>query len=288
MTSPVTILMSTIKYSNDLLRNLLRSWNFKNLQSNKEIQQKTSISDTSLYFDFCTLASKDNQVFAKFRSCRQYQEILEHVDFNLGKKYLGLAIENGFSIQEVKILVDEDFGAPPRFSYGGIGRVSPTQLRYAKVLSEIEMLFGKLDGVNIVEIGVGYGGQAAQILLRHNVNSYLLVDLAPVVDLATKYINKRIKIDSDILSKNIPYSQIDLLISNYAFSELSREIQEEYFEKYILNSKCGYVIFNQFRISGWDSWTADEFLSRKSGSRVTDEIPLTAKENVLIVWGGQL
>lgn len=288
MTPPQITFFRRLVFLSDLFRNQVRSWNFKKFESGNEIKKKTSISDTSLYFDFCTLAGEDDQVFAKFRSCRQYQEILEHVDFNLGKKYLEVALENGLSLQEVKTLVEEDFGAPPKFSYGEIGRVSPTQLRYTKVLSEIELLFGNLSHANIVEIGVGYGGQAAQILHRHRVDSYLLVDLAPVVNLATRYIKKRVKIDPSILTRAVPSSEVDLLISNYAFSELTREIQEEYFERYILNSKSGYIIFNQFRIPGWDSWSAEEFLTRKSGSKITSEVPLTAKDNVLIVWGSKL
>ena len=145
----------------DWIQNSYNSWSFSESPPSSLSQgNRTSISDDSLYSHFCKVASESEEVFSKFRSCRQYQEILEHVTYDLGKAYLAETLKNGFTIAEVKQLVEENIGRPPRFNYIGIGKVSPTQLRYAKVLGEIELLFGDLDGFNVVEIGVGYGGQA--------------------------------------------------------------------------------------------------------------------------------
>jgi hypothetical protein len=268
-----------------MIQNRFRSWNFSPSRTVGDSIEKSSISDNSVYVDFCRLAVENDEVFRKFRSCKQYREILEHVTYDLGWKYLDEALRNGLSLKEVTMLTQENIGSPPRFTFKEIGKISPTQLRYAKVLSEIEVLFGHLTELNIAEIGVGYGGQAAQTLLRHKVNSYLLIDLPPVTELAVKFIQNRVNVDPAILTREIASSEIDLLISNYAFSELTRVIQEHYFKKYILESKRGYIIFNQFKIPNWDSWSWEEFLSRKKGSKILPEVPLTASGNVLIVWG---
>ena len=43
--------------------------------------------------------------------------------------------------------------------YKDVGHVSPSSLRYAKVLSDILVLFKKKKFKKIAEIGTGYGGQ---------------------------------------------------------------------------------------------------------------------------------
>ena len=67
---------------------------------------------------------------------------------------------------------------------GGIA-VSPTTLRYLKVANDLETLFSSLDGLRICEIGVGYGGQCRVLDAMFAVKSYTLVDLRPVLELAS-------------------------------------------------------------------------------------------------------
>ena len=54
---------------------------------------------------------------------------------------------------------NDRYGKPETCSYGEHGLFSPTTLRYIKVASDISQLFGSLDGLRIIEIGSGYGGQ---------------------------------------------------------------------------------------------------------------------------------
>jgi hypothetical protein len=77
----------------------------------------------------------------------------------------------------------------------------------------------------------------------------------------------------------------DLLISNYAFSELHREVQEMYWERVVRNSSRGYVTYNHIAPPEAKSLTASEFAARIPGARVLPEFPLTHPANVIVVWG---
>ena len=79
----------------------------------------------------------------------------------------------------------------------------------------------------------------------------------------------------------------DLLISNYAFSELNKFVQDIYLEKVILNSKSGYITWNGEGRKIWDTdgYGVDELLSKIPNSKIIPETPLSAEGNVVIVWG---
>ncbi len=100
-------------------------------------------------------------------------------------------------------------------------------------------LFKQLDNLNICEIGVGYGGQCRIINSVTSPNRYTLVDIQPALMLTQRYL------DNYILSSIVTYKTMneleiqkyDLVLSNYAFSELPRSVQDVYLNKIILNSK---------------------------------------------------
>jgi hypothetical protein len=77
----------------------------------------------------------------------------------------------------------------------------------------------------------------------------------------------------------------DLVISNYAFTELRREIQEVYLNKIILSSAAGYITYNDINPTDFRSFSRDELLIKIPGSRVIEELPLTHPKNCIIVWG---
>lgn len=79
----------------------------------------------------------------------------------------------------------------------------------------------------------------------------------------------------------------DLLISNYAFTELPRGFQDVYLKKVILNSKKGYITYNDINPASFNSYKRDELLSIIPDSSVMEERPLTDKNNCVIVWGHQ-
>ena len=66
--------------------------------------------------------------------------------------------------------------------------------------------------------------------------------------LSKKYLSKFDELNDRVQSLTLEeldeIDGIDLLISNYAFSEVSLDIQEEYYEKVIKKSKRIYMVFN--------------------------------------------
>jgi hypothetical protein len=75
------------------------------------------------------------------------------------------------------------------------------------------------------------------------------------------------------------------VISNYAFSELTRELQDDYLERYILKSKRGYMIYNHINPPEFKSYSALDFCELVPGAEIIEEVPKTDNTNVLIIWG---
>lgn len=77
----------------------------------------------------------------------------------------------------------------------------------------------------------------------------------------------------------------DLLISNYAFSELTRGVQQMYVERLISGAAHGYLTCNFISdLQGIDSFSEAELLGMRTGSRMIPEEPLTHPANKVLVW----
>lgn len=276
-----------LRVSFDELLNQFKQWEWKRNTTNSLANTGTSLSDGTEYVDICRDAFLSDSVFKKYKACIQYREILEHCTYELGLEYLLFIRNNEQVMTNLADVNHRESGNPFRYFYPGIGRVSPTQIRYAKVFQDLTHLFGSLETMQISEIGVGFGGQASQILNAYSNLTYRLFDLEwPAllsrknIGLATKKSNNSVVIADWELA-----SQSDLLISNYAFSELTRVTQDIYVKNVIKNSKRGYIIFNHLHDPNSDSYTADEFAASINGAQILKESPLTHPGNVLIVWG---
>jgi putative sugar O-methyltransferase len=180
-------------------------------------------------------------------------------------------------------------GKPRTFYFEEIGRISPTTLRYIAVATDIRREFGNSNLKRIVEIGGGYGGQAA-ILRRLNMwEEYFIFDLPEVQVLIQRYLSfiGIGMIDFPKISTLDSY-EYDLVISNYAFSELPRKIQDIYLEKVILKARRGFMLMNSGKnnVTGRsDGKISVEELQRIIPNlRELPEIPLTSPDNYLLVW----
>ena len=248
---------------------------------------KTSISDDNVFPRFALNASENNKIFSNFRQSSELISILEHVSSKQGEQYLQYIIENKyFSIQEIKDFCSESVGNPAKINYDLIGIASPTTLRYIKVLGDLEMYFGNLSNYIMTEIGIGYGGQARLITSKFKPKKYNLIDLDEVLKLGKKYLETSTTYKSfNYISGNTAENLVsDVVISNYAFSELTRSVQDEYFEKIIKNSKNGYVTYNKIHPEYFDSYSIQEFVDRIPNAKIVDEIPLTHPDNKLVIW----
>lgn len=253
--------------------------------------EETSWTDGTGYAEFCKLASVDEQLFASFKRHPAYTPILEHVSFQQGLEYLSIFQEvtpEYFCFLE-SFRLNDRIGNPEVFNYGDFGFFSPTTLRYMKVISDLKIHFGSLDDKDVIEIGGGYGGQCFVLSKVCKFRSYTIVDLPEVIPLIRKYLDL-LGVDhvtcvspDEFWGKNV----YDLVISNYAFSECFRDMQNFYMNKILLRSRCGYLtcnndpsfkgimakeeLINQFKFSDIDCC---EF----------SEKPLTGPNNYFLIW----
>ena len=253
---------------------------------------QSSISDTLQYRNACQMAALDDLFFNSFKRNPEYNAILEHVSEIQGQQYKqhldAYFSDYLFKLKQFK--ENDKHGSPIVFEYKGIGRISPTTLRYIKVLSDLKQIFGSLDALNVIEIGVGYGGQCKIISDFFNINKYYLVDLDEALNLTDKYLKKlnvkNVKVVRPLEITTLD-KKFDLVISNYAFTELSRSTQELYLNKILLRSSHGYMTCNfvseDFII---DSFSLNELEQRLSifNIRKLEEFPLTHKDNTILLW----
>lgn len=248
----------------------------------------TSISDNQRYPQVCLRAANDYRVFNSFRQNQDYTQILEHVSHDAGAAYLDEIKKRSDVFGALPDIAQNDaHGGAVLHSYPGIVPISPSTLRYAKVLCDLYGLFGSLNKFSIAEIGVGYGGQCRAMNATSSPTRYTLIDLQPVLQLAQRYL------DHYVLHSPLVYStmnelatcEYDLVISNYAFTELTRSVQDVYLARVILPSARGYITYNQISPDSFRSYTSDELLELIPGSVRINEVPLTHPLNCIIAWG---
>ena len=248
----------------------------------------TSLSDNQRYPQACLDAASDYAVFNNFRRLPDYNAILEHVTEAEGAEYLQLVAEDKALLAAIdEFRANDDWGNPRVYDYPEVGLISPTTLRYIKVLGDLKRHFGSLDNLRIAEIGVGYGGQCRVINAYYSPAEYTLIDIQPALALAQRYLDNYILHSRTIYHtmNQLAEANYDLVISNYAFTELPRTIQEVYFRKVIAPSRRGYITYNQITPPEFNSFTADELLGMLPGSQRHDEVPLTHPGNCILVWG---
>jgi putative sugar O-methyltransferase len=268
----------------DEFKNRANSWDV----SVQDWRISGSLSNTQSYLTVCQAALTLEDSFSKFRSCKSYRKILEHVPPRTGEKYLRQLKKTELPFQTLKNLVPQiNLGGPATYHFHGLGSISPTSIRYAKVHNDIRKLFGELTDFKILEIGCGYGGLALQMMNGESLRSFEIADLEVVEQLAEKYVLRINPETRNVLkiARQNKHEEIDLVISNYAFSELTRELQDEYLRNYILKSKRGYMIYNHINPVEFESYSALDFCKIVPGAEIIQEIPKTDKTNVLIVWG---
>jgi hypothetical protein len=251
----------------------------------------SSISDDNDYPRFCELAATDDVVFARFRRSAIYMQILEHLSREEGAEYLRELESDLPMLNDLRSLLGPgDIGGPRVYRYPGIGMASPTTLRYIKVVADLARLFGDLNDFRIAEIGVGYGGQARAITTAWTVARYEAYDLPSILDLARRFLTTA-GVEATIFGfhdgRDPEPSEPDLVVSNYALSEVRREVQDLYLKKVVQGAPRGYLTYNHISPPELRSYAADEIVAMIPGAHTIPERPLTAPGNVIVVWGDQ-
>ena len=273
----------------------LRNLTTRNIRHISVFSQDKIRSDSQVAFyerAISKFLSKKSKL-RRFRRAYDYREILEHLDYEDGKKYLDLINKTKkYSVDEInQFKLNDIFGSPRKFHYPNLGYISPTTLRYIHVATDIHSRFKMSQIKRIVEIGAGYGGQISILnsMDVKRINEYFIFDLPNVQTLIRQYLSHIRLMEVNYLNIEVfRKREFDLVISNYAFSELPLELQKKYLEKVLMSSKNGYLLMNSgaHNTTGRSEGklTIDYLKSRISQIEVYPENPLTGPDNYLIVW----
>lgn len=191
----------------------------------------------------------NDRKFKSFKRDPRYTEVLEDIPGFYGEEYYQILITQSPDLLERidSIRQIDSIGNPYRHQLPNGQQLSYNTLRYLKVVSDLRGLFGDKIGDEVAEIGVGFGGQmlAADSFTRFK--TWTLIDLSPVVQLASRFVENfhlRNSYQAKTLNQ-IPLDvKFDLVVSNYAFSELPRHLQSIYVEKVLARASKGYLTMN--------------------------------------------
>jgi hypothetical protein len=208
--------------------------------------------DTTPYAEICVEAVEDDKVFDRFKRDPRYTAILEHVSPEHGQKYFNGILQYELDEELVQAFKENDkLGGSNVVYYGEpFGEVSPSTLRYIQNSLDIANFVGEGDLSKIVEIGGGYGGLCKTISCLCDFDEYHIYDIQQASRLQEKYLSnfdvgEKVSFHSSV----DPIEDVDLVISNYAYSELSLDLQDAYYENVIKNAKRVYMILNRGEVS---------------------------------------
>lgn len=252
-----------------------------------------SISQFGQYVEFCLRASQNEEEFKNFKRNPIYRCILEHATYKQGEQYLDTICRNYSPLlskmEEFK--KNDSLGNPVTYHYPSIGKISPTTLQYIKIAGDLNHFFGDLHKLEVVEIGGGYGGQCFILSKLTGFVHYTIIDLPECLPLAEKFLAKQnIPSVSFLSHQNLDaLSQADLVISNFAFSEISYEEQKIYLEKIIKKAPMGYMTINFIsKLFGINCMSEEELVKfLKSCEReviIMPEQPATGDNNIILIW----
>ena len=121
-----------------------------------------------------------------------------------------------------------------------------------------------------------------------NIKNYHIIDLPEVNLLSKKYLQKlNINNVRFSTSKDLIPEDYDLVISNYAYTELDRELQDIYKLNIIDNSRNGYLTCNfisNLFIDNSDFYSREELVNLKEKVEIFKEEPLSHSNNFLLTW----
>jgi hypothetical protein len=177
-----------------------------------------------------------------------------------------------------------------RYTFADFCRCSPSNLRYlhhALLIWRHIIQSGMGHGIDIVEIGGGYGGLAlyVQALVSRFplfvIRSYTIVDLPEAGALQAAYayeLQTAIKpvdgTNGDAIRAALPLSQDRILISAYAFSEFSPEVRAWYERVVIPHCQHGWLLWNMIPVYNFTAMPLT----------VVDERPLTGPGNKMVTF----
>lgn len=175
-------------------------------------------------------------------------------------------------------------GEPQLVELGPNKFASSTTMRYLWNVIDMERHGVVLDDVDIVEVGGGYGGLCRMIHEFHKPKTYTIIDLPSALTLADRYL-KCYGIDARMVACDAYDSEpIDTFISNYALTELTKDIQDNYIQKLMCNAKCGYVTYNSQPRNASDQYSLEQLRLSVFGKVLVEDENVKKSECQVLIW----
>jgi putative sugar O-methyltransferase len=242
--------------------------------------------DMDAYLKVCKDAAENDEVFETFKRNPAYTKILEHTSKGQGQiywEYLKTHYKGDlfYPMLLKEFSYNDTYGLPRTYQYEG-WQFSPTTLQYIYVLGRIQSGIKDIrfdGGINVIEIGGGYGGQCKIFCDFYFKRTYSIVDLPHAGLLQKKYLSK-FNIPANIYEPDLfPLDKTyDLVISNYALSEVTEPLQTKYVRDILLKSTYGYITCNG------PIHAMDELRDKFPSLKILPDIEGEREENFIITW----
>lgn len=253
---------------------------------------QSSATDDYQYPSFCLAAATDNNLYKNFRRTPIYVNVLEHVSYEIGRECLRIITKEYPHLMSLmdSFKKNDAIGNPNTGYYSEVGVIAPTTLRYIKIAGDIQKQFGNLDNATVIEIGGGFGGQCKILSDMYKFKRYIIVDLPGPLALTKRFLQEQNVQNVEFVCPD-QISQIgtsDLVISNYAYSECTLEIQKMYAREILSKAKHGYCTCNVSPTRHDIFGTKQDLQAILSNNNIAWiellERPLTGSNNYLIIW----
>jgi hypothetical protein len=182
--------------------------------------------------------------FRRIHAVRQVVETLGPVDGRHFARWIRDSAPGYLTDKRVAAI--DAWGDPIRWPAACLGTpraFSPTTLRFLAHALWLKKEGFVKEGGTVVEIGVGFGGLAAMNAIVSNATT-IMIDLPPVA-LAAMLQMRELGLGN---FASIDHSKVTAgdvcFISNYAFTELSREMQDAYADQFIRHADRGVILSN--------------------------------------------
>jgi hypothetical protein len=224
---------------------------------------KSSVSGNLPWISFCAAYADGTINSDSFRRYRAVRDIVETACPTEARHYIKLIRKWGEGyLRDPKVIAIDGWGDPircPRFLLGTRRPFSPTTLRYLATALWLQRSGKISSGEKIVEIGVGFGGLVAMNRIVSQCQT-VLVDLPQVEKAAARMLHETGLDLSAETSPDCDLSTIPMVVSNYAFTELNRSLQDQLLERYLRHAKHGLIVSNA------------AIFASKIGGRTDDEL----------------
>lgn len=250
----------------------------------------TSEESIARYKDALHLATTKDDAFAQFRRLAGLREIVEGVPDVVGRGYHAkLCAQLGhddLGSEWARITKNDSVGNPTLVELAPHGHAASTTMRYAWNVADMDRHGVVLDDADIVEVGGGYGGLCRMIHEYHKPRSYTIVDLPEACALAMRYLKEFdirpfFKSASGFSTREL---KAQTFISNYALTELTKDVQDGYIKGLMDCAPYGYVTYNSQPRNVGQQHSLDDLKSFVAGNAVVEDENVKKSECKVLIW----